>query len=100
MHVLKIINYNCTNNVFGERQFAKAAEMEETALEPVVRKQRPRSASFVAVRSALYQLTRLSDFKTEKIGAGFFADVFKVEGTFCDFVFRLGDRAQSQSDVI
>lgn len=39
---------------------------------------RPRSASYIAVRSAVYQLTSFSDFETEKIGAGFFADVFKV----------------------
>ena len=35
--------------------------------------------SFLAVRSALYQLTCLSDFQTEKLGSGFFADVFKVK---------------------
>lgn len=39
---------------------------------------RRRSASYIAVRDALYQLTRLSDFKSEKIGGGFYADVFKV----------------------
>ena len=39
---------------------------------------RPRSASYIAVRNALFQLTSLSDFATEKIGAGFYADVFKV----------------------
>lgn len=36
------------------------------------------SRSFEAVKAALYQLTRLNDFQTEKIGAGFFADVYKV----------------------
>ena len=41
-------------------------------------RKRPCSASYVAVRSALYQLTRLNDFRHEKIGGGFYADVFKV----------------------
>ena len=39
---------------------------------------RPRSASYVALRSAVYQITSLSDFTREKIGSGFFADVYKV----------------------
>ena len=42
------------------------------------RRPRPCSASYLAVRAALYQLTRLSDFRAEKIGGGFYADVFKV----------------------
>lgn len=49
-------------------------EMRET----ISRKRRPRSASYVAVRSALYQLNSLGDFKREKIGGGFYADVYKV----------------------
>ena len=39
---------------------------------------RHKSMSFVAVRSAHYQLTCLSDFKTEKLGSEFFSEVFKV----------------------
>ena len=39
---------------------------------------RPRSMSFLAVRQAVFQLTCLNDFTLEKIGAGFFADVYKV----------------------
>ncbi len=42
------------------------------------RRPRPKSASYVALRSAVYQLTSMADFKLEKIGAGFFADVYKV----------------------
>ena len=44
----------------------------------VQRRLRPRSASYVALRSAVYQITSLSDFSREKIGSGFFADVYKV----------------------
>ena len=39
---------------------------------------RPRSASYIALRSAVYQITCLNDFNREKIGSGFFADVYKV----------------------
>ena len=45
---------------------------------PVRRRMRPKSASYVALRSAVDQLTRMADFKLEKIGSGFFADVYKV----------------------
>lgn len=46
--------------------------------EVIQRRPRPRSASYVALRSAVYQLTSLADFTLEKIGFGFFADVYKV----------------------
>lgn len=39
---------------------------------------RPRSASYVALRSAVYQISCMNDFTREKIGSGFFADVYKV----------------------
>ena len=45
---------------------------------PLHRRPRPRSASYLALRSAVFQLTSMSDFKREKIGAGFFADVYRV----------------------
>lgn len=47
-------------------------------ISPVHRRPRPRSASYVALRSAVYQLTSMADFQLEKIGFGFFADVYKV----------------------
>ena len=58
-------------------------ELREASEYNKTRRPRPRSASFVALRSALYQITCLSDFKLEKIGSGFFADVFKVGLTSC-----------------
>ena len=55
-----------------------AAEGEVQLREGGKRRPRPCSASYLAVRAALYQLTRLSDFRAEKIGGGFYADVFRV----------------------
>lgn len=45
---------------------------------PKMLRSRRTSTSFLAVRDALYQLTCLNDFTSQKIGGGFFADVFKV----------------------
>ncbi len=39
---------------------------------------RRKSTSYLAVKEALYQLTCLNDFICEDLGAGFFADVYKV----------------------
>lgn len=50
---------------------------------------RPRSASYVALRSAVYQITSLSDFTREKIGSGFFADVYKVRVDMNSFRVRV-----------
>ena len=48
--------------------------------EPVVyRRLRPKSSSYEALRSAVFQLTRMADFQVETLlGSGFFADVYKV----------------------
>lgn len=47
--------------------------------EVVRRKKRPKSASYEALCSAVYQLTRMADFKVEALlGTGFFANVYKV----------------------
>ena len=77
-------HYNCTRPLAAGCRCSSVAMEEELEIqlrEGAKRRKRPCSASFVAVRAALYQLTRLNDFRAEKIGGGFYADVFKVGNT-------------------
>lgn len=54
------------------------SDSDDSDYSPRTRKARPKSTSFIAVRDAVYQLTCLNDFTRERIGGGFFAEVYKV----------------------
>ena len=54
------------------------SDSDDSDYSPRIRKARPKSTSYIAVRDAVYQLTCLNDFTRERIGGGFFAEVYKV----------------------
>lgn len=65
-------------NNFAAVLSPSTSDSDDSDYSPKTRKLRPKSTSFIALRDAVYQLTCLNDFSREKIGGGFFADVYKV----------------------
>ena len=65
------------------------SDSDDSDYSPKMRKLRPKSSSYIALRDAVYQLTCLNDFNREKIGDGFFADVYKVTPRGSERAFSL-----------